>query len=459
MFANYNGVDEGAAVDYAAQLGERARQWSTGMGPTLDDGLALAIRGVLTMVKSVSATSLILRDGESLLVERPGLEIDKKRRGEIGALLERAELDWSGLSERERSAVGRLALLGIAPLQLELVNYLDVGMVPTVIGRMLSRLEGVIERAPLALLPTILRPRAIAGGERGIGAGLDVFEALADFYGIEQRALAATGLVRTTIPGGTRPRIYVPQSAMSIDESARLAAKEVLDRHDRVGDGLTSFLGHVWREFADEAFVVLHRGGEVAAYGLIGGCIFAYRAHVDATGDEVRLRNEGVAEFLGTAGPFVKQSWRRAHDKLCYEGGTPALEGFRRAVMEAERLPEAERAEAGRSGVIANAAGKLFNRQINYNMTSVLNGRMERISADEWAPFMCRDQHGRIYNPGHALAGVGEMFRTLLHHGGRFSQFRSWREVDGTHGFADMGKFLGYRTALVEFLRRTAPAP
>ena len=457
LYASFNAVDEQAASDYAEQIRKRVELWTAGDGPEVDSGLATAVRGVRTMVEAVSATSLILQDGDALLVERPGFEVDKKRRGEIGELLDRAVTNWPQMSEREKIAVSNLALLGLTPLQLELVNYLDVTAVPRVIGRMLSRLEGVIARAPLEQLPVILGPLTQTGGEGGICAGLNVFEAIADFYGIEQRALAATGLIRTTIPGGTRPRVYVPQSAMSIDETARLAAKEILDRHDLVEGGLTSFLGLIWREFSDEAFVVLHRGGEVNAYGLIGGCIYSYRALVEEGGIEPRLRNEGIATFLSTSGPFVDHPWRRAPEKLRYEGGSPALEKFRRSVMEGERLPEPLRETEGREGTIANAAGKLFNRQVNYNMTSVLNGRMERISADEWAPFMCRDQHGRVYNPGHALAGVGEMFRTPLHHGGRFSQFRSWREIDGTHGFNDMRKFLGYRAALVDFIKRTAP--
>ncbi len=125
--------------------------------------------------------------------------------------------------------------------------------------------------------------------------------------------------------------------------------------------------------------------------------------------------------------------------------------------MDGERLTRTRRV-AGTSGTIAKAAAKLFTRQINYNMSSV-QWPDERSPADEWAPFMCRDQNGVVYNPGHALAGVGEMFRTLLNHGGRLSQFRSWREVDGTHGFGDMRKFLGYRAACVDFLKRTAPEP
>jgi hypothetical protein len=459
VYAAFNTVDDGVASDYAQHLQQRARHWSDGGGPATDTDFAASIRGVKRMVQAVSATSLILQDGDALLVERPGYEIEKKRRGEIGMLLDRAEVEWDRLSQRERNAVANLALLGIAPLQLELVNYLDVAAVPRVIGRMLSRLEGVIARAPVDQLPAILGIPTSPGSARAIGDAISVLVVLADFYGIEHRALAAADLVRTTIPGGTRPRIYVPPSAMAVDEAARLAAKQVFDRHDNVAEGLSSFLGMIWREFADEAFVVLHRGGEVSAYGLIGGCIYAYRALVDESGAEPRLRNEGVATFLGTAGPFVDHPWRRAPNKLRYDGGTPALESFRRSVMEGERLPEVAREREGTDGIIANAAGKLFNRQINYNMSSVLNGRMERISADEWAPFMCRDQHGAVYNPGHALAGVGEMFRTLLHHGGRFSQFRSWREVDGTHGFDDMRQFLGYRAALVDFLKRTAPLP
>ncbi len=234
VYAEFNAVDDNAAARYTEQLQEQARQWLGGGGPAVDAQFAAAIRGLRVMVQAVSATSLIMQDGNALLVERPGYEIDKKRRGEIGDLLDRANADWCQLPEGEKASVANLALLGIAPLQLELVNYLDVSSVPKVIGRMLSRLECVIKRAPLEQLPIILGPRVSASSEYADGNGLHVIDALADFYGIEQRALAATGLIRTTIPGGTRPRIYVPQSAMSIHEAAQLAAKEVLDRHDGV---------------------------------------------------------------------------------------------------------------------------------------------------------------------------------------------------------------------------------
>jgi len=282
--------------------------------------------------------------------------------------------------------------------------------------------------------------------------GLPAAEVLANFYDLEKWILAETALVRTTIPGGTRPRIYVPREALAIQEQARLAAAEVLQRGVDRTDALASFLGLLWKEFADEAFVVLHDGKEVTAYSLVGGCIYTYRAAVDETGDEPVLKNEGLPVFIRTAGPFEPQPWRRSMDRLGFERGTPALKEFRREVIEGEQLPQQQREAEGRTGILAKAAQKLMARQINYNMSSVLNGRMERISADEWAPFMCRDQHGAIYNPGHALAGVGEMFRTLLPYGGRFSQFRSWREVDGTHGFNDIQRFLGYRAALDQYL-------
>ncbi len=154
VFADFNRVDEAVAQRYARELQGRADAWAATSEPTSE--LTAALGGLRQMVKAVSATSLMLRDGNALIVERPGYEIDKKRRGEISELLNRADAGWSTLAPSERRVLAQLALLGLAPLQLELVNYLDVAAVPNVMARMVSRLEGVIARAPENLLPGIV---------------------------------------------------------------------------------------------------------------------------------------------------------------------------------------------------------------------------------------------------------------------------------------------------------------
>jgi hypothetical protein len=341
-------------------------------------------------------------------------------------------VDWSSFSPNERLSFSRIALLGIAPLQMELVNYLETTRIPEVIGRMLSRLD------------------QISGDKRCENMG--AIPALKNFFDIERQTLEDAKLARIAIPVGTRPRIYVPPEAVTMDVNIHLAATEVLQSGNNRTDSIVKFLSMVWKDFADEGFMVLHEGDEVNAFALVGGCCYHYHADIDMAGTPPTVKGEGKPQFIDTAGDYHPTVWRRKFESLCFDNATDGLTDFRKNVITLEALPVAERAVEGRSGYLATAAQKLLNRQINYNISHVLRGQMERISTEEWSPNMCRDQYGQIYNPPHALGGVGEMFRGLLQYGGRSSQFRTWREIDGTHGFADMPRFLGYKIALDQFL-------
>jgi hypothetical protein len=187
-------------------------------------------------------------------------------------------------------------------------------------------------------------------------------------------------------------------------------------------DSIVRFLSKVWKDFADESFMVLHEGNEVNAYALVGGCCYHYHANIDKDAAPPAVKGESNAKFIATAGEYVPTEWRRKFESLCFENATDGLTDFRKNIITLEALPEAERKIEGHSGYLATAAQKLLNRQINYNISHVLRGQMERISSDEWSPNMCRDQHGQIYNPPHALGGVGEMFRGLLQYGARSQQ-------------------------------------
>jgi hypothetical protein len=431
LYRDENHFDLLRAEQRAMELNAIALQWSLASSIDVAAEFGQGLDGLRGVIRATSATSLILRKGTELLVERPGMEVDKSRRGEVADFVETTCATWVEAAADQRLALARLCLLGIGPHQLELVNYLDVSQIPNVLGRMIARLDWMSPNIP---------------------KDLDALEWLQRFYEIEQRSLSEAGLGRITIPGGTRPRIYVPKSAISPDGSTFTSAKCALDANGSLLERLSRFLELIWSEFSDEGFLVLHEEERIHALALIGGCIYSYLGvQLEANG-KVEVKNVGVPQFRGTAGTFQPRPWRRQIERLCFDGGTPALKEFRSEVISAEKLAPMARVDAGKGGIVAKAAQKLLTRQINYNMSHVLNGQMERISADEWAPYMCRDQFGRVYNPAHALAGVGEMFRSLLTYGGRFSQFRCWREIDGTHGFSDMTKYLGYKSALDEFL-------
>jgi hypothetical protein len=431
-YADYNKIDPHQVEKFSSELERLAHQWASSSTVDPCSEFAQAVYNLRSMLNATSATIMVVQHLDGLLVERPGMSDEKdlfsNRRKEISALTESILGCWSKTSAEERLSFSRLALLGLAPLQAEIINYSDTADAPRILGRMLSRLDQLSRNNKCENLGAV--------------------ESLRSFHSIEQEILVAAGLTRICIPVGTRPRIYLPIDAVAPDEHIALAASEMLNKGGDKADVMVRFLSMVWKEFSDEGFVALHEGNEVNAYAIVGGCCYYYHADICYTGGQPSVKSDHKPYFLATAGEFTPTNWRRNFDKLPFENATEGLREFRRDIISLECLSEEERRQHGSTGRIMLAAQKLLNRQINYNISHVLRGQMERMSSDEWSPNMCRDKHGRIYNPPHALGGVGEMFRGLLQYGGRSSQFRTWREADGTHGFEDMRRFLGYKKSL-----------
>ena len=431
VYQDFNHFDPVDAEIFSSELNAQAQSWADVEHPLVDPEFRKAIDGLKSMLDAISATSFMMIHCNELFIERPGMEVEKRRK-EITDLCENLIENWKTSALEEKQSFARLALLGIAPLQLELVNYLDTAQVPNVLGRMLSRIDQI--------------------GKNRICSEKGAIASLKEFFDLENAALDTADLVRIGMPMGTRPRVYVPKEVLSIDPEVYQQASNALRGGINFEDSIVNLFKLVWRDFADEGFMVLHNNNNVDAYALIGGCCYHYGAVIDQDSMPKTVTQAEALRFIATAGEYTSRPWRRKISDLCFENATEALIDFRRGVIEHEALPPTERASAGESGYLKKAAGRLLNRQVNYNVSHVLNGRMERISSVEWSPNMCRDQFGAIYNPPHALGGVGEMFRTLIDYGGKSSQFRTWREMDGTHNIADVQKFLGYSKALDNFL-------
>jgi hypothetical protein len=435
FYSHFNKIDYKISAEFSRKLEEIACHWALLIDTNINDNFMRAICGLRQVIQSVSATSLMVIHCGELLVERPNLEMQgnsEQRRHEITKLIENTLKNWTSLSFDRRFSFSCLALLGITPLQIELVNYLDTVKVPLVLGNMLSRLTQI-------------------NGSQDLEK-IDVIIALQNFFELEQKILYEANLARISIPVITRPRIYVPQEAVSADFDAYYTGRESLKRANNRVDSILQFLSLLWKEFTDEALIILHEDDEINAYALVGGCCYHFHATV-SNEEKTKVKGENKPQFIGTAGEYYSQDWRRSISRLSFEGfyGKKILD-FRKNIIDREILPVDQREQEGRNGFISEAAIRLLNRQVNYNISHVLSQQMERISVDEWSPNMCRDQYGQIYNVPHAFGGVGEMFRGLLQYGGGSSQFRTWREMDGTHGFADMRRFIGYKTALDQFL-------
>lgn len=439
IFESYNRVDEARVRQYSSELDGVAHQWAVQGTPAESAEFTRAFHNLLAMLEAVSATSLLLLHGDRLLSERPGVEVDNRRKGEVSAWCKGVVENWGQVDGSERISVCRLALMGICPLHVEAVNYLSTAQVPVVLGRMLSRLDGLSRRA--------------------VCAEVGAYRALLAFHEVETRALSDSQSERVSIPVGTWPRIYVPCEAIVRDQALCDAVLEVMRSAESRQAALVRFLSLVWREFADEAFLTLHEGDTVHAYALVGGCCFYYRGDLDTSRGKPAIRSKGKPVYLDSAGVYCRTPWRRQVERLGFEGGDGGLENFRRNLIALEAHSSEQRAQSARGGFILRAAERLLTRQINYNMSSVLNNRMHRLTIDEWAPNMCRDRNGRVYNIPHAYGGVGDMFRGLLDYGGGATQFRCWREVDGTYDLTDMRQFRGYKHALDRFLSGQQAAP
>jgi hypothetical protein len=433
-FELYNRADPTLSAQYAQELDGVARHWARQVAVGEDPEFTRVYDNLLAMLEAVSATSVLLLHGDRLLAERPGVEVDNRRRGEVTAWCRELVEHWSQRDEHERLSMCRLCLMGVSPLHVEVVNYLATEQVPEVLGRMLARLDGLSGK-----------------GLYTKGGG---YASLCDFHELEQQVLRASNTERTSMPVGTWPRIYVPSEALARDECLYDETLEALNECSDRQEAMVSFLRRIWRDFADEAFFAIHEGDSVTAYALVGGCCFFYRGDLDTTKGKPAIRSTTKPAYLDTAGDYRPLPWRRQSRQLCFEGGDPVLAEFRTNLIRLEAEPTEVRAEAARSGFILRAAERLLSRQINYNISSVLNKRMHRLTIDEWSPNMCRDGNGRIYNIPHAYGGVGDMFRGLLDFGGRSSQFRCWREVDGSYTLADMRPFRAYKHALDSHLQQ-----
>jgi hypothetical protein len=432
IFESCNRIDDTRAREYTCELDGVAHQWADQPTPAENAEFRRAYENLLAMLEAVSASSLLLLHGDRLLSERPGVEVDNKRKGEISAWCKSVVENWVQSDASERVSLCRLALVGICPLHVEVVNYLSTAQVPVVLGRMLSRLD------------------CLSG--KSVCAETGAQMALMKFIEIEAQALSASRSERTSMPVGTWPRIYAPCEALARDQAVYDATLEAMGSAESRQAALVRFLSLVWREFADEAFLTLHEGDTIHAYALVGGCCLYYRGDLDTSIGRPAIRSKGKPVYLDTAGSCCPTAWRRQFERLCFDGGDDGLENFRRNLIAIETQPIEQRAESARGGFILRAAQRLLNRQINYNISSVLNNQMHRLTIDEWAPNMCRDRNGRIYNIPHAYGGVGDMFRGLLEYGGRSTQFRCWREVDGSYDVTDMRQFRGFKHALDHFL-------
>jgi hypothetical protein len=429
IFESCNRIDDTRAREYSCELDGVAHQWADQPTPADNAQFMRAYENLLAMLEAVSASSILLLHENRLLSERPGTEVDNKRRGEISAWCKSVIENWVQSDASERVSLCRLALVGICPLHVEVVNYLSTAQVPVVLGRMLSRLD------------------CLSG--KSVCAKTGAQMALMKFNEIEAQVLNASQSERTSIPVGTWPRIYAPREALARDQAVYDATLEAMESAESRQAALVRFLSLVWLEFADEAFLTVHEGDTIIhAYALVGGCCLYYRGDLDTSTGKPAIRSKGKPVYLDTAGSCCPTPWRRQFERLCFDGGDDGLENFRRDLIAIEAQPIEQRAESARAGFILRAAQRLLNRQINYNISSVLNKQMHRLSVDEWAPNMCRDRNGRIYNIPHAYGGVGDMFRGLLDHG----QFRCWREVDGSYDVTDMRQFRGYKHALDHFL-------
>ena len=428
-FSDENYFNPEEADLFAVSLEREATQWAdfiAAQNPEEDADLKIAIEGIIKSLRAITATSVMVSNMGSILVERPGIEMPGRSK-EITKFIQDVLSDPRSASFADRLAVAKLCLLGLGKIPFETINYADVNDISLILGKMMSRLSQ----------------------KKNMGDSPINF--LKNFSAYENKILNEHRLSRVGLPVGTRPRIYVPESFLSVDVRTYESSKSELSAGDTPEKAIVNLLSLMWRDFCDEAFIALHKGSVIKAFALVAGCCYSYEGKVKEKDGKIEVVNENLPSLISSAGVLTPMYWRRAPNSVSYAGGTKNLQDFREKIMTLEQVSEQEREESGGQGFFLKAAKQLLARQINYNMTRVFNERMGRIAIPEWSPNMSRDSNDVIYNPAHAMGGIGDMFRGPLFYGDALSQIRSWRERDGTHKFDDVRKFIAYSHAVDEY--------
>jgi hypothetical protein len=429
QFSDENYFSPEEANLFTESLEKQATQWADSIAtqnPEEDVDLKIAIDGLMKSLRAITATSVMVSYMGRVLVERPGIEMPGRSK-EITKFIQDVLSNPRSASFADRLALAKLCLLGLGKMPFETINYANVNDISIILGKMVSRLS------------------------QKKNMGDNPINFLKSFSVYESEILNEHRLSRVGLPVGTRPRIYVPESFISLDVQTYESSRIELSAGDTPEKAMVNLLSLMWRDFCDEAFIALHKGSAIKAFALVAGCCYSYEGKVVEKDGKIEVVNENLPSLISSAGVFIPMPWRRAPNSVSYEGGTKNLQDFREKIMTLEQVSEQEREESGGQGFFLKAAKQLLARQINYNMTRVFNERMGRIAIPEWSPNMSRDSNDVIYNPAHAMGGVGDMFRGPLFYGDALSQVRSWRERDGTHKFDDVRKFIAYSHAVDEY--------
>lgn len=435
IFERENATIDSTVSLYSERIKDLTASWASLKAPNDDERFAIAISGLEEVINRISATIVAIEHCGRPLVERPGNAFDKHRKDEIRGLYDYVTGNWPDAPLDERISFSNISLLGLPPLPFETINYSNTIGIPTILARMMSRIEFV-------------------SGKREFD--FHIYDAITRFPEIEKKVLEAKKLESVIVAGGTLSRVYVPSTEIRADASLSAIARAAMYRGRGRVSSIVNLLRLIWNQFGDEALIILHTGNVIESYALVGGCCYYYKAQIDQNDGMFGILAPSKPVFLSPAGEYKKKEWRRTIDKLSFEGAKDKVRLFRSAVISLESQKEDLRAEGAQRGAVAKAADNTLRRQVIYNLMSVLNGRMVRVAFDVWAPHMSRDRHGRIYNIAHALGGAGSAFIGPLKFGGALSQMRIWREIDGSYEFEEIRKYRAYRQALEAYLENDA---